>query len=94
LRLAHTHEEAKLMMKRQSLPIANIYVPVKRRAELKLAAVDELAESILQLGQQTPILVRRDGDRFILVEGLHRLEACKKLGEANILCYLVDARKH
>ena len=82
------------MMKRQSLPIANIYVPVKRRSELKLAAVDELAESILQVGQQTPILVRRDGDRFILVEGLHRLEACKKLGEANILCYLVDARKH
>ena len=82
------------MMKRQAIAVANIYVPVKRRTELKLAAVDELAESILQLGQQTPILVRRDGDRFILVEGLHRLEACKKLGEANILCDLVDARKH
>ena len=47
-----------------------------------------------QLGQQTPILVRRDGDRFVLVEGLHRLEACKKLGETTIFCYLVDARKH
>jgi hypothetical protein len=38
--------------------------------------------------------VRRDGDRFVLVEGLQRLEACKKLGEASIFCYLVDARKH
>ena len=82
------------MMKRQAIAIANIYVPVKRRAELKPAIVDELAESIMQLGQQTPILVRRDGDRFVLVEGLHRLEACKKLGETTIFCYLVDARKH
>ena len=81
------------MMKRQAIAVANIYVPVKRRAELKLAAVDELAESILQLGQQTPILVRRDGDRFILVEGLHRLEACKSLGETTIAGYLVQARK-
>ncbi len=82
------------MMRRESLPIASIYVPVKRRAELNPATVDELAESMLQAGQQTPILVRRDGDRFILVEGLHRLEACRKLGEATIFCYLVDARKH
>ncbi|MGZ9244118.1 MAG: ParB N-terminal domain-containing protein [Candidatus Binatia bacterium] len=82
------------MMKRQSFPIANIYVPVKRRTELRPATVDELAENILQLGQQTPILVRRDGDRFVLVEGLHRLEACKKLGETTIFGYLVDARKH
>ena len=82
------------MMKRQAIAVANIYVPVKRRAELKPAIVDELAESIMKLGQQTPILVRRDGDRFVLVEGLQRLEACKKLGEATIFCYLVDARKH
>ena len=82
------------MMKRQSFPIANIYVPVKRRAELSPTTVDELADSIMKRGQQTPILVRRDGARFVLVEGLHRLEACKKLGETDIFCYLVDARKH
>ena len=82
------------MMKRQSFPVADIYVPVKRRAELNPKTVDELAESMLQEGQKTPILVRRDGNRLILVEGLHRLEACRKLGEATIFCYLVDARKH
>jgi len=81
-------------MKRQALPVANIYVPVKRRAELRPATVDEIAASMLAVGQQTPILVRRDGERFVLVEGLHRLEACKKLGETTIFCYLVDARKH
>jgi ParB-like chromosome segregation protein Spo0J len=82
------------MMKREPFSIADIYVPVKRRATLKPGVVDELAESILQKGQLTPILVRRDGERFVLVEGLHRLEACKKLGETTIFGYLVDARKH
>jgi ParB-like chromosome segregation protein Spo0J len=34
--------------------------------------------------------VRPDGDRFVLVEGLHRLEACKALGEESILGFLVS----
>jgi ParB-like chromosome segregation protein Spo0J len=82
------------MMKRESFPIASIYVPTKRRSTLDLKTVQEVAESILQVGQQTPILLRCDGDRFVLVEGLHRLEACKTLGETVIYGYLVDARKH
>ena len=82
------------MMKRETFPIANIYVPVKRRAELDPNKVQEIAESILAVGQQTPIMVRKDGERFVLVEGLHRLEACKQLGEATIVGYLVQARRH
>jgi ParB-like chromosome segregation protein Spo0J len=81
-------------MRRESFAIANIYVPVKRRASLDAKRVDEIAASILADGQQTPILVRPDGARFVLVEGLHRLEACKALGEATIFGYRVDARKH
>ena len=42
-----------------------------------------IAASMLDIGQQTPILVRADGARFVLVEGLHRLEAAKALGEKN-----------
>jgi sulfiredoxin len=41
-----------------------------------------------------PIRVRADGDRFVLVEGLHRLEAMKALGEKTIEGYLVQAQKH
>jgi ParB-like chromosome segregation protein Spo0J len=82
------------MMKREKFPIAEIYVPVKRRATLKPATVQELAQSMLEIGQQTPILVRRDGNRLVLVEGLHRLEACKALGEETIVGYLVQAAKH
>jgi ParB-like chromosome segregation protein Spo0J len=82
------------MMKRETLAIASIYVPAKRRATLDPGKAREIAESMLQVGQQTPILVRRDGDRFVLIEGLHRLEACKQLGEQTILGYLVQARRH
>jgi sulfiredoxin len=82
------------MMRRESFPIADIYVPVKRRSELDPKKVAEIAESILEKGQQTPIMVRKDGERFVLVEGLHRLEACKQLGESKIFGYLVQARRH
>jgi sulfiredoxin len=56
--------------------------------------VDEIAASMLDEGQRTPILVRADGARFVLVEGLHRLEAAKALGEKTIVGFLVSARKH
>ena len=82
------------MMRREKFAIANIYVPVKRRATLDPKKAQAIAESMLQVGQQTPILVRQDGERFVLVEGLHRLEACKQLGEDTILGYLVQARRH
>jgi ParB-like chromosome segregation protein Spo0J len=82
------------MMKRENFPVANIYVPIKRRLTLDQKRVDEIAESMLKNGQQTPILVRVDGERFVLVEGLHRLEAAKALGEQTIIGFRVDARKH
>src|SRR5262249_29457001 len=65
------------MMKRETIPIADIYVPTKRRATLEQKRVDEIAASILDKGLLSPILVRADGARFVLVEGLHRLEAAK-----------------
>lgn len=80
------------MAQSQSLPIAQIYVPVKRKGTFNPNLVREIAESMLEIGQQTPILVRRDGERFVLVEGLHRLEACKALGEETILGAIVPAQ--
>ena len=82
------------MMKVRIFPIGDIYVPVKRRTALDAAKAQVIAESMLEVGQQTPILVRQDGERFVLVEGLHRLEACRQLGEKTIACYLVQARRH
>ncbi len=83
-----------MLMENQTFKIEDIYVPVKRRKTLNPKTVDEIAESMLEVGQLTPILVRRDGKRFVLVEGLHRLEACKALGEETIVGLLVQARQH
>jgi ParB-like chromosome segregation protein Spo0J len=75
----------------ESFPIEKIYVPVKRKKALNAELVQEIAESILEIGQQTPIFVRPDEGRFVLVEGLHRFEACKALGEKTIIGVLVSA---
>ena len=80
-------------MEDQTFNIADIYVPVKRSKTRDAATVDEIAESMLEEGQRTPIMVRGDGARFVLVEGLHRLEACKALGEKTIVGIVVQARK-
>jgi ParB-like chromosome segregation protein Spo0J len=82
------------MLKRETIAIDAIYVPIKRRATLEQKRVDEIAASILDKGLQAPIRVRVDGARFVLVEGLHRLEAAKALGEKTIVAFLVDAPKH
>lgn len=82
------------MMERHRLPIAKIYVPVKRMKTLEPEKVEALADDILEHGQTTPISVRAEPvrDRFVLVEGLHRLEALKALGETEINAFLVRAR--
>jgi ParB/RepB/Spo0J family partition protein len=73
--------------KPEHISIDRIYVPVKRRKAVDAEVVKRIAESILEVGQETPILVRPDEgqDRYVLLDGLHRLEACKALGETTIL---------
>jgi ParB-like chromosome segregation protein Spo0J len=82
------------MLKKQMFPIAKVRVPVKRAKTLDEARVTALAEDILQNGQTTPISVRADGEDFVLVEGLHRLEALRALGETEVEGYLVRPRLH
>jgi len=77
----------------KTFKIDDIYVPVKRLKTLDPSHVKEIAESMLENGQQAPILVRRDGARYVLVEGLHRLEACKAIGETTIRCLVVQPRR-
>lgn len=79
------------MPKPESFPIEKIFVPTKQKKAIKPEIVGEIAESILDIGQQAPISVRLDGDRLVLVEGLHRLEACKALGETTIIGVIVPA---
>ena len=81
-------------MQPKELKIDDIYVPVKRRATRNQQTVDSLAAAILEDGQRVPIQVRQDGKRFVLIEGFHRLEACRALGEDTVLGIIVRARLH
>ena len=82
------------MLKKESLDLDTIHVPVKRAKTLDPDKVEALATDILDKGQTTPIRVRKDGDRFVLVEGYHRLEALRALGEETVEAYVVHARLH
>ena len=81
-------------MKPHIIKLDEIYVPTALRVPVDAAKVQVLAESIAENGQQSPILVRADKARYVLVEGLHRIEACKALGETTIIANLVQARKY
>ena len=81
-------------MKPTKIKIADFYVPAALRVPVDAAKVEELALDIADKGLLVPILVRPDKERYVLVAGLHRMEACKALGEATIMAELVQARKH
>ena len=84
------------MLERHNIEIAKIHVPAKRLRSLDRSKAEAIAEDILERGQTTPVQVRLDkkdpSGRYVLVEGLHRLEALRSLGEATVLAYLVQAR--
>jgi ParB/RepB/Spo0J family partition protein len=69
---------------REALFVCNVKVPEHRARGLDDAAVTRLAESMAQIGLQTPITVRDDGEWPVLVAGLHRLKAAEQLGWAKI----------
>ncbi len=82
------------MLEKKTCPLELIYVPVKRAKTLDQQKVLTMAEDILENGQKTPIQIRMDNKRFVLIEGLHRLEAIRALGGQTIEAYLVRARLH
>jgi sulfiredoxin len=83
-----------MLMKPVAVRLEEIYVPARLQPTLDAKKVEAIAESIIESGLQTPIQLRRDKDRFVLVTGLHRLEATRALGEETIQAYIVRARQH
>ena len=61
-----------------------------RKREADEAKVNELIESIKELGLISPIYVNRSGDDYVLIAGLHRLTAYKKLGIDRIPAKITD----
>lgn len=81
------------MLKVTMVKIEDIYIPTARRKELEQDKVDAVTERMLNGDEEKPIRVRNGKGRFVLVEGIHRLEASKALGETDIGAYVVQAPK-
>ncbi len=82
------------MMKTVFIPLADIYVPVKHNGMLDAAKAESLAEDILENGMRTPIQVRQGKGRYVMVTGLHRLEAVRLLGEETVEALVVQVRRN
>jgi ParB-like chromosome segregation protein Spo0J len=82
-----------MFLKTVALTIEEIYVPVRLRKAVDQEKVQAIAEDIIENGQKSPIQVRRDENRYVLVSGVHRLEALRALGEETIEALIVHARR-
>lgn len=84
------------LMRTINVKLAEIYVPTKLAKTLDAGKIETRAEEILESGEQIPVQLRRDEDRnrYVLVTGLHRLEAVRALGEETVEALIVQARKH
>ncbi|WP_298854908.1 ParB N-terminal domain-containing protein [uncultured Ruegeria sp.] len=80
---------------KEKFAISDVRIPVKRRKTLDPAKVERIAYDIMENGQITPIRLRADkGGGYILVEGYHRLEALRAIGEVEVEGFLVHAQLH
>ena len=77
----------------RKVAVHDVYIPVKRKKTLDPNKVEAIAVNMIDEGQKTPIQVRQGNGRLVLVEGLHRLEACRALGEDTIKAIFVQARR-
>ena len=85
----------------EDIPIEGIVIPDGRR-EVNRDAVEQIAQSIKEIGLLTPVTVKPaptsdDEDRLELVAGHHRIEAARLLGWHTIECIIrecdeIDAR--
>ncbi len=81
------------MLKVIAVKIEDIYIPTARRNELDQSKVDEIVERMLNGDEEKPIKVRKGKGRLVLIQGVHRLEASRAVGESEIGAYIIQAPK-
>ena len=77
--------------KLEDIPVERIRPnPNQPRVSFDDESIEELAQSILQVGLIQPLVVRRAGDYYELVAGERRLRAMKSLGRKLVTCIVQD----
>ncbi|MBR5105549.1 MAG: ParB/RepB/Spo0J family partition protein [Alistipes sp.] len=81
--------KAKPMTEMTEIELSNIIPnPTQPRTEFDEEALEELADSIRQLGLIQPITVKRDGDKYIIISGERRWRASEKAGLKSMPAYI------
>src|SRR5262249_47968656 len=73
------------------VPLESVVVP-RRRIRRGLGDIDALALSLHLHGQLAPVIVYKVGNRYQLIAGERRLEATRRLHEAQVQSGQADAR--
>ena len=77
-----------------SLPVDEVDIKQIASSPQSLRSVeqdlDSLVESIARIGLLQPIVIRNNGEGFVVVAGNRRMAACKKLRWRKIPCYIVE----
>jgi sulfiredoxin len=82
-----------MVMEAQDFKIEDIYVPVKLKKAFEQSGVDKFTDLLMNGETLAPVLVRKDPKKgHVLVKGVHRLEACRDVGDVTIKGFLVHAR--
>lgn len=72
------------------IPLGSVKIPADTiRQDIDPDRLDELAASIKSLGLLQPIVVKKDGSKYLLLAGLRRTLAHRLLGERHILAYIL-----
>ena len=81
--------KAKPMSEMIEIKISDIVPnPTQPRTEFDEEALEELADSIRQLGLIQPITVKRDGEKYIIISGERRWRAAEKAGLECVPAYV------
>ena len=81
--------KAKPMSEMIEIKISDIVPnPTQPRTEFDEEALEELADSIRQLGLIQPITVKRDGEKYIIISGERRWRASEKAGLESVPAYI------
>jgi ParB family chromosome partitioning protein len=81
--------KAKPMEEMAEIRISDIIPnPTQPRTQFDEEALEELADSIRQLGLIQPITVKREGEKYIIISGERRWRASEKAGLENIPAYI------
>ncbi|MBA7473403.1 Nucleoid occlusion protein [subsurface metagenome] len=80
--------------KYQEVLITEIDPPAEvDRLEISAITIEELSESIREIGLLSPVLLSRSGERYEIVFGHRRYLACRRLGWEKITAQVVDYTK-